>query len=863
MDNEEFKDGRYVRSYLADSTNPNGMSNSKSKKSISTMFDEALKSVNDISDLIPPSAETPAAPSFSFPFAPYNPGAVGVPMHNPNDMMHFMPPFPQYQRMQNQMGAPANQIPMNNFTLGPIYQPNIKPSPDQKAEPVNNSNKPKQPFNAEPTYKKQPNHKAQDVGLHAEQRVRGSVQRRAEDELPIKCAGKTFEELLEEKLMTSPSKAPAPNKPRNTSRTVEKKAFLKRKSANVRAAPAKKKYAYYADKFAKNDSVEETKKSTPKKLPKFRKEKGKANRKDETPLGQPIRKNESRLAIADSALGPSSRLQKVKDQLLIHNEESSLPQHQPSIENSPNDNIKNSPISDINGLDEQNNNSITDDAKDGYEEEYAARDDLANEEHKEDEPETELNLDNEFEGSGGESPKFKEELKDPRDIMCHESLQNDNQQEVNPEVENKLKVRFRCNGKELEEEIEGIKKDQIKVKKQKENYERLLNKLKEERAEFEQYKEKELASINELKGREMRKISQEKKSLERKNKAAQNVPAKKDKEEIEALKRANSKLREDLLVKESRFKLLLDKTKKQGEEAMQINKQLEAAIKEFKEQLAILKAENKKLKAKNEASTAKSPSHQYIHSPKDNKHEINHSDEYQAKQSSRKSSCDDQKPISKEEYDSYEYEEDKEATDGVFVNNDTENYDLEYPQEYHSKNVKLISQRVYNDGKVVKKYENGKTEVAFPNGVRKESFPDGYTVIYFNNGDIKQVCADGKVAYYFAEARTTQTTFTDGLQVFKFPSGQLEKHYPDGTKEINFPNGTLKCIFADGEEESVFTDGTVQRVKKNGEREIEYPNGEREIELPDGTLVKVFPDGRVRKTYPDGTYENTFIDHNK
>ena len=76
-------------------------------------------------------------------------------------------------------------------------------------------------------------------------------------------------------------------------------------------------------------------------------------------------------------------------------------------------------------------------------------------------------------------------------------------------------------------------------------------------------------------------------------------------------------------------------------------------------------------------------------------------------------------------------------------------------------------------------------------------------VIYFNNKDIKQVYPDGKVVYYFAEANTNQTTLTDGLQVFKFESGQIEKHYPDGTKEINFSDGTLKCIFADGEEESI------------------------------------------------------------
>jgi len=68
--------------------------------------------------------------------------------------------------------------------------------------------------------------------------------------------------------------------------------------------------------------------------------------------------------------------------------------------------------------------------------------------------------------------------------------------------------------------------------------------------------------------------------------------------------------------------------------------------------------------------------------------------------------------------------------------------------------------------------------------VKREVFPDGYTIVYFNNNDIKQTYADSKVVYYFADAKTTQSTFPDGLQVFKFANNQVEKHFPDGTKEI-------------------------------------------------------------------------------
>jgi centromere protein J len=70
--------------------------------------------------------------------------------------------------------------------------------------------------------------------------------------------------------------------------------------------------------------------------------------------------------------------------------------------------------------------------------------------------------------------------------------------------------------------------------------------------------------------------------------------------------------------------------------------------------------------------------------------------------------------------------------------------------------------------------------------------------------------------YFFAEAETTQTSLPDGMQIFKFSNGQIEKHHKEGLKEIKFPDGTIKCIFPNGEEESIFTDGTIQRVDSSG-----------------------------------------------
>jgi len=46
-------------------------------------------------------------------------------------------------------------------------------------------------------------------------------------------------------------------------------------------------------------------------------------------------------------------------------------------------------------------------------------------------------------------------------------------------------------------------------------------------------------------------------------------------------------------------------------------------------------------------------------------------------------------------------------------------------------------------------------------------WPDGYTIVYFNNNDIKQTYPnETKVVYFFAQASTTQTTFDNGVKAF-------------------------------------------------------------------------------------------------
>nr|XP_032832536.1 collagen alpha-1(I) chain-like [Petromyzon marinus] len=168
---------------------------------------------------------------------------------------------------------------------------------------------------------------------------------------------------------------------------------------------------------------------------------------------------------------------------------------------------------------------------------------------------------------------------------------------------------------------------------------------------------------------------------------------------------------------------------------------------------------------------------------------------------------------------------------------------------------------LYPDGKVEMVLRSGRRMVQFRNGTRKEVSADGHTVtVAFPNGDVKKTTDDQRVVYYYAESRVTHTTYPDGTQHVRFPSGQTETQHVDGRKEIVFPDGMERLIHRDGREESRYSDGTRVRTARNGEKVIEFANGQREVhtaqfkrrEYPDGMVTTLWAGGRQETRYPTG-----------
>ena len=95
--------------------------------------------------------------------------------------------------------------------------------------------------------------------------------------------------------------------------------------------------------------------------------------------------------------------------------------------------------------------------------------------------------------------------------------------------------------------------------------------------------------------------------------------------------------------------------------------------------------------------------------------------------------------------------------------------DFEFPEKYFDDDDnKVIKHKFELDGKTIKIYKNNKKEIIFPNNTKKETFPDGYTIVYFSNGDIKELIPNNKEIYYYKKDEVYQIDFADGTKYIKY-----------------------------------------------------------------------------------------------
>uniref|UniRef100_A0A8C4UP20 Centrosomal P4.1-associated protein n=1 Tax=Falco tinnunculus TaxID=100819 RepID=A0A8C4UP20_FALTI len=426
---------------------------------------------------------------------------------------------------------------------------------------------------------------------------------------------------------------------------------------------------------------------------------------------------------------------------------------------------------------------------------------------------------------------------------------------------------------ELETEIERFRAENATLTKLREEREHALASIRKEIADFQQQKAQELAEIEEYKKKEIKKLQKERKVFEKYTTEARAIPDKKERDEIQALKQQIAELQEDLKQKEVKWSTTHRRLKDRIEALVNENTDLKEEIKIMErfrlEAWKKVESAGSRRKTENSGPTLKrAESYLPNRGPKSQTtppllpvqkcSKINGKSCSQAK--GKLSRTPASGPASDRSNSETTPVEDSSRTFMVDTSPNEACVSLPSGPAY-TDSEEIQRETAYPDGKVEKVLKNGCHLIFFPNGTWKKVGSDGKTVtITFFNGDVKQVMPDQTVIYYYADAKTTHTTYSDGLEVLQFSNGQIEKHYPDGKKEITFPDQTIKNLFTDGQEESIFPDGTIVRIQRDGSKTIEFTNGQRELhttqfkrrEYPDGTVKTVYMNGQQETKYTSG-----------
>ena len=103
--------------------------------------------------------------------------------------------------------------------------------------------------------------------------------------------------------------------------------------------------------------------------------------------------------------------------------------------------------------------------------------------------------------------------------------------------------------------------------------------------------------------------------------------------------------------------------------------------------------------------------------------------------------------------------------------------DLTYPEKYkeNKEYTPIVTKQQFDkDGKIIRLFDTGKKEILFTNGTKKQIYPDGYTLVNYQNGDIKQIIPNYKETYFYNKEQILQIKFSDGITYIKYKDGKIE-----------------------------------------------------------------------------------------
>ena len=491
-------------------------------------------------------------------------------------------------------------------------------------------------------------------------------------------------------------------------------------------------------------------------------------------------------------------------------------------------------------------------------------------------------------------PQIKYPAKDSALVKKYFNIKTEEKiQKIEPKKGNEEAVNYISSKiEELNMQISVLKKECDKGKRLSIQYDEKKRMFLKEKEELERLEEAIKNEVDEFNEMELEKYKRELKVHERNQKVLANVPSKKERDEIDALKNMLEKVKEEATIKHNRYrlnkdrvsKLIEDAKKKKAELLQRLEKldSLDAAQEVFESPISVPKAKplkNNELDSRCDLTsnskqtsqvtlpstvTPKNPSvfdldifdnsqskssiGNSILYPPTTKKNIENMDISQTKalitttpSNLIKSRSDNNigslidldicnLPQKKiEKIENIENTPNISTTSNNPSNKKTQIFEPEcLKSPEYSENIPIVDKKTLQDGRVIILYESGHKEILYPNGTKKEEYPNGYIVVFYGNNDIKQTFPDGKSLYFFAEANAIHTCLPNGLEIIRFGNGQIEKNYPDGSRKIKYIDGTVKNISSNGDEETTYPDNTRETCNLLGERIIFHPGGHKE-----------------------------------
>jgi centromere protein J len=461
---------------------------------------------------------------------------------------------------------------------------------------------------------------------------------------------------------------------------------------------------------------------------------------------------------------------------------------------------------------------------------------------------------------------------------------------------------------ELQAQVDKLKKENEKTEKLKKEYNGLLKSLQRQVEDFQEKKAKEVQEFEFYKENELKKIEKERRTYVNNTKLLQNMPNRKEREEIEKLNQQVVELQEEMKKRDKRNKLALERTNKLLEESKTRNDDLQKELRVMEElrikNLPTAGSNSSKSKPRvnttsnnvnmNTLANTNASINQTMNSNKSTKNlplqknmdmPLIIKDSNKSPIGGSRRAMKDIEPSDEESDNMSDYEKDTRVVNKreIVPNNHNRGGDYDAGEtiqmnknrvnvnktpiissnnrsdKFASNNISIMPNLKENSGlpKISKPVEAQK-EIKSKQTIKYDDDEEVYELILPDQYHGRAVQKSKLVSHDILEDGKKVKIFENGKREIIFPSGVKKEIFDDGYSITYFTNKDIKQVFPDCKEVYLFSDSNTLQFKfTDGLQVFKFDNNQLEKHFPDGTKQVVYADGTIRYILADG-YEETF-----